>query len=210
LISKQLLYCTAKILLDGRSSPFKRAVEVDVTEDSLSSPVIDSNSRNTSREFRAEHSAFQISKRMFIVALAVTIHNFPEGLALGMAFGGIGEHGTKLKDAIILTLALGMQNLPEGFAISVPIWKSGTQKLTSFCYGQFSGSVEVLGALLGAYLVMTVEAVLPYSLSFAAGSMIYVVCKELIPASKPQSQPMGLLGIFVGFTLMMVLDVGFE
>uniref|UniRef100_A0A6B2L9X2 Zinc transporter ZIP11 n=1 Tax=Arcella intermedia TaxID=1963864 RepID=A0A6B2L9X2_9EUKA len=152
-----------------------------------------------------------ISKKMFLLTLAVTIHNIPEGLVLGMAYGGLGhENGTKLHDALVLTAALGLQNIPEGLAVSIPIWRSGSRRLTSFCYGQLSGFVEVVSAVIGAFLVVTIKVILPYALSFAAGAMIYVVCKELIPASQASQQQHGILGVMLGFCLMMALDIAFE
>eukprot|EP01125_Pyxidicula_operculata_P011326 TRINITY_DN3714_c0_g1_i1.p1 TRINITY_DN3714_c0_g1~~TRINITY_DN3714_c0_g1_i1.p1 ORF type:complete len:150 (-),score=16.56 TRINITY_DN3714_c0_g1_i1:227-676(-) len=148
---------------------------------------------------------------MFILALAVTIHNIPEGLALGMAFGGIGQpNGPQLHDALVLAAALALQNIPEGLAISIPIWRSGSGRFTSFFYGQLSGSVEVLGAAFGAILVTSIQAIIPYALSFAAGAMIYVVCKELIPASQSSTKNGGIFGIMIGFALMMTLDIAFE
>jgi len=147
---------------------------------------------------------------MFLLALAVTIHNVPEGLVLGMTYGGLAhENGTKLHDAIVLTAALGLQNIPEGLAISIPIWRSGSPRITSFCYGQISGFVEVIASVLGALLVLIIKAILPYALSFAAGAMIYVVCKELIPASQGSQKQWGILGIMIGFGLMMTLDIAF-
>jgi len=158
-----------------------------------------------------DKEAIYIPKKMFLLALAVTIHNIPEGLVLGMAYGGLAyENGPKLHDAIVLTVALGLQNIPEGLAIAVPIWRSGSRRFTSFCYGQFSGFIEVIAAVLGALLVVTIKTILPYALSFAAGAMIYVVCKELIPASQVSQKQWGTFGIMIGFGLMMTLDIAFE
>eukprot|EP01123_Difflugia_compressa_P011109 TRINITY_DN4316_c0_g1_i1.p1 TRINITY_DN4316_c0_g1~~TRINITY_DN4316_c0_g1_i1.p1 ORF type:complete len:274 (-),score=36.94 TRINITY_DN4316_c0_g1_i1:126-926(-) len=164
-----------------------------------------------SLDFTNIEGVMYIPKKMLLMVLAVTIHNIPEGLVLGMSYGGLAhENGTKLHDAIMLTVALGLQNIPEGLAVSIPIWRSGSRRITSFCYGQLSGFVEVISAVIGSLLVTRIKMILPYSLCFAAGAMIYVVCKELIPTSQTSQKQWGIFGIMFGFAVMMTLDVAFE
>eukprot|EP01128_Nolandella_sp_AFSM9_P006080 TRINITY_DN305_c1_g3_i1.p1 TRINITY_DN305_c1_g3~~TRINITY_DN305_c1_g3_i1.p1 ORF type:complete len:331 (-),score=68.17 TRINITY_DN305_c1_g3_i1:34-1026(-) len=168
-------------------------------------------------------SGMRLPKNMFILVVAVTIHNVFEGVALGVAFGSL-QTGGDLHDAIVLTIALSLQNIPEGFSISTPIRKAGLSLGTSFFYGQLSGAVEIIGSVLGCMLVVRMQSILPYALSFAAGAMIYVVCNDLIPNSMaltPSSSPSlssdgegsnsgGTAGLMIGFAVMMALDTAFE
>ena len=149
-------------------------------------------------------------QRTVLLVLAVTIHNVPEGLAVGVAFGaaGAGLPSASLAGAVALALGIGIQNFPEGVAVTVPLRREGLSIGKSFFYGQLSGFVEVISGVIGAYLVLTIQALLPYALSFAAGAMIYVVIEELIPESqKDVSTDVATLGAMLGFTIMMILDV---
>ena len=149
-------------------------------------------------------------KRTTLLVLAVTLHNIPEGLAVGVAFGAIGVDPSSgsLASAIALALGIGIQNFPEGLAISMPLRASGFSKLKSFMVGQLSGFVEVVAAVLGAVAVVFVKPLLPYALSFAAGAMMFVVVEELIPESQGgKYSDIATLGFIAGFTVMMILDV---
>ncbi|MEA3499913.1 MAG: ZIP family metal transporter [Candidatus Marinimicrobia bacterium] len=149
-------------------------------------------------------------QRSTLLVLAITLHNIPEGLAVGVAFGALAnspEIGT-LTGAIVLAIGIGLQNFPEGTAVSVPLRREGLSRLKAFNYGQLSGFVEPVAAIIGAYLVMVVIPLLPYALSFAAGAMIFVVVEELIPESQRGNETdYSTIGAIIGFTLMMILDV---
>eukprot|EP01130_Rhizamoeba_saxonica_P017113 TRINITY_DN8157_c0_g1_i1.p1 TRINITY_DN8157_c0_g1~~TRINITY_DN8157_c0_g1_i1.p1 ORF type:complete len:271 (-),score=47.47 TRINITY_DN8157_c0_g1_i1:48-860(-) len=144
-----------------------------------------------------------ISKNLLVLLFAVTIHNIPEGLVLGFSFAASPENG--IKSSLILALAIGIQNIPEGLAISIPLRQGGISTFKSFLYGQFSGFVEVIGAIIGALIVN--QLLLPYALSFAAGAMIFVVLKELIPRSSTAKGGYGIASTMFGFILMMILEV---
>lgn len=150
----------------------------------------------------------KLSKTTLLV-LAVTIHNFPEGMAIGVAFGSAALlKSTTLASAIALTLGIGIQNFPEGTAISLPLFREGHSKLKSFWYGQLSAIVEPIGAIIGASLVLISLRLLPYVLSFAAGAMMYVVIEELIPESQSgENVDIATLGAILGLTVMMILDI---
>ena len=149
-------------------------------------------------------------QRSVLLVLAITLHNFPEGIAVGVAFGaasaGIPE--ASLAGAIALALGIGLQNFPEGLAVSAPLRREGMPALKSWWYGQLSGIVEPIGAILGAGAVLAMRNILPYALAFAAGAMIYVVIEELIPeAQQGTNTDIATIGAMLGFTLMMILDV---
>lgn len=149
-------------------------------------------------------------QRSILLVLAITLHNIPEGLAIGVAFGAakLGLEGASLYGAIALAIGIGLQNFPEGAAVSVPLRREGMSRGKSFWYGQLSGIVEPISGLLGALLVVTMRKILPYALSFAAGAMIYVVVEELIPESKSNKEAkIATLGAILGFAIMMTLDV---
>jgi ZIP family zinc transporter len=148
--------------------------------------------------------------RSVLLVLAITLHNFPEGLAVGVAFGAVaaGLPSTALAGAIALALGIGLQNFPEGMAVSVPLRREGLSRAKSFWYGQLSGTVEPMAGVLGAAAVLLMRPILPYALAFAAGAMIYVVVEELIPESQLQSiSDVATVGAMLGFAVMMTLDV---
>ena len=151
-------------------------------------------------------------KRSFMLITSITLHNIPEGLAVGVGFGSLSAgNGTSLASALLLTLGIGLQNFPEGTAVSVPLYREGMSKRKSFFYGQLSGLFEPFSAMLGAYLVMNVQKILPFMLSFAAGTMIYVVVEELIPESQSNlKKDFMALFTLLGFVTMMILDVIFN
>ncbi len=149
-------------------------------------------------------------QRSTLLVLAITLHNFPEGLAVGVAFGAVGAGlpAASLGGAVALALGIGLQNVPEGAAVSVPLRREGMSRLKSFWYGQLSGAVEPVAGVLGAASVILVRPLLPYALSFAAGAMIYVVVEELIPESQlEQNTHVATWGALAGFAVMMTLDV---
>lgn len=149
-------------------------------------------------------------QRSVLLVLAITLHNIPEGLAVGVAFGAaavsLGE--TSVASAIALAIGIGLQNFPEGLAVSAPLRREGLSRMKSFLYGQASGIVEPIAGVLGALTVLLVRPILPYALSFAAGAMIYVVVEELIPESQAgEHSDFATMGVMGGFALMMLLDV---
>ncbi len=149
-------------------------------------------------------------KRSTLLVLAITLHNIPEGLAVGIAFGALANGGTEasLAGALTLALGIGIQNFPEGVAVSMPLRGEGMSRRKSFLYGQFSGMVEPIAAVIGALAVSFIEPLLPYALSFAAGAMIFVVAEEVIPSSQEKgNKDLASMSLMVGFVLMMILDV---
>lgn len=150
--------------------------------------------------------------RTTLLVLAITLHNIPEGLAVGVAFGAVGAGlpSATLTGAVALAVGIGIQNFPEGTAVSIPLRREGLSKFKSFWYGQLSGIVEPVAGLLGAAAVVFARPLLPYALSFAAGAMIFVVVEEVIPESqRSNNTDFATMGAIIGFTLMMVLDVAF-
>lgn len=149
-------------------------------------------------------------KRSVLLVTAITLHNIPEGLAVGVAFGAVAMNapGATLASAVALAIGIGLQNFPEGFAVSAPLRRDGMAPSKAFLYGQASALVEPVAAVLGALLVVSISAVLPYALAFAAGAMIFVVVEELIPESQLGAHAdIATLSALGGFALMMVLDV---
>jgi len=149
-------------------------------------------------------------RRMLLLIIAITVHNIPEGLAVGVGFGAVGKTASaSFASARSLAIAIGIQNFPEGLAVSLPLRASGYSAMKSFWYGQLSGMVEPAAGLLGAATVSIAEPLLPYALSFAAGAMIFVVVDDLIPetASGPNGR-LASIFVIVGFIVMMCLDVG--
>jgi ZIP family zinc transporter len=148
--------------------------------------------------------------RSTLLVLAITLHNIPEGLAVGVLFGGVaaGFDGATLGGAIALAIGIGIQNFPEGIAVAMPLRRQGLSRWKSFNYGQLSAIVEPMAAALGAWAVITFQPILPYALAFAAGAMIYVVVEEVIPETqRDKYTDVATLGFIGGFIVMMVLDV---
>ena len=149
--------------------------------------------------------------RSILLVLAITLHNIPEGLAVGVAFGAAaaGFPSATLPAAIALAIGIGIQNFPEGLAVSMPLRREGMSALKSFWYGQLSAVVEPIAGIIGAAAVIIARPILPYALSFAAGAMIFVVVEELIPESqRAGNTDLATTGAMLGFTIMMLLDVG--
>ena len=149
-------------------------------------------------------------KKTTMMVLAVTLHNIPEGMAVGVTFAGalIGNAGIAMTSAYALAIGIAIQNFPEGAIISMPLKSEGVTKSKAFLYGMFSGIVEPIGAILTILLTNIIVPILPYLLSFAAGAMIYVVVEELIPESQAgEHSNIGTVGVAIGFVIMMILDV---
>lgn len=149
--------------------------------------------------------------KTLLLFLAITLHNIPEGLAVGVAFGAasLANSGATLANAIALAIGIGIQNFPEGFAVSMPFRREGMSRFKSFLFGQGSALVEPLAAVIGAAGVLYMQGLLPYALAFAAGAMIYVSVEEIIPESQAHGTDSATIGAMVGFALMMTLDVAF-
>ena len=149
-------------------------------------------------------------KRSILLVTAITLHNIPEGLAVGVAFGAVaaGIPSATLAGATALAIGIGIQNFPEGAAVSIPLRREGLSRLKSFWFGQLSGVVEPIAGVIGAVAVLAMRPLLPYALSFAAGAMIYVVVEELIPeAQSSGNSDFATMGTMLGFAIMMLLDV---
>lgn len=149
-------------------------------------------------------------QRSILLVLAITLHNIPEGLAIGVAFGAVAYDlpASTLGGAVALAIGIGLQNFPEGTSVSVPLRREGFSRKKSFFFGQLSGFVEPIGGVLGALAVLSMQAILPYALAFAAGAMIFVVIEELIPESQLSGNTdLATLATLVGFSIMMMLDV---
>jgi len=153
-------------------------------------------------------------QRSTLLMFAITLHNIPEGLAVGVAFGAAGRltgeaHAGQMGAAIALAIGIGLQNFPEGTAVALPLRREGMTRAKSFWYGQLSGVVEPIAGIIGAALVMLVTPILPYALAFAAGAMIFVAVEELIPESQAGGNvDVATAGAILGFAIMMTLDVG--
>lgn len=148
--------------------------------------------------------------RSMLLVSAITLHNIPEGLAVGVAFGAVGAGipGADLGPAIGLAIGIGLQNFPEGFAVAMPLRREGFSRGKSFYYGQLSAVVEPIAGVLGAALVLWLTPILPIALAFAAGAMIFVVVEEVIPEShRAGNSDLATMGTMAGFVVMMILDV---
>ena len=148
--------------------------------------------------------------RTTLLVLAITLHNIPEGLAVGVLFGGVaaGIPEASISGAVALALGIGIQNFPEGIAVSMPMRRQGASRFKSFWYGQMSAIVEPIAAVLGAVAVTFFTPILPYALAFAAGAMIFVVVEEVIPETQLENNTdIATLGFILGFIVMMTLDV---
>jgi len=149
--------------------------------------------------------------RSTLLVLAITLHNIPEGLAIGVLFGAAaaGIDGATVGGAVALAIGIGIQNFPEGIAVSMPLRRQGLSRWKSFNYGQLSAIVEPIAAVIGAWAVIAFKPILPYALAFAAGAMIFVVVEEVIPETqRDKFTDVAVLGFIGGFILMMILDVG--
>lgn len=183
---------------------FLRTLDYLVPHLHLSKPI---------EEAEGMQTRHRLSKSMLLF-LAITIHNIPEGLAIGVAFGAVatlGEGADTLPltlSAIGLAIGMGLQNVPEGSALSMPLRAEGHSRMKAFAYGAFSAIVEPIGAVIGALFVISMTSILPYALAFAAGAMIFVVVEELIPESQSNGNTdLATLSLMLGFSLMMILDV---
>lgn len=148
-------------------------------------------------------------KKSILLSFAVTMHNIPEGMAVGVAFGtfALGLSNLAFYDAVMLALGIGIQNFPEGVCVAMPLRANGYSRKKSFMIGQFSGLVEPIFGVLGVIFALTIQSILPFLLSFSAGAMIAVVCSELIPDSFKDNKIVASLGVIIGFVIMMILDV---
>ena len=145
-----------------------------------------------------------------VMCIAVTVHNIPEGLAIGIAFGALAlGNGMGVVSAIMLAVGIGIQNFPEGMCVAFPLRANGMGRAKSFFIGQLSGAVEILAGVFGAFAVTIANGILPYALSFSAGAMAAVVCSELIPESFSSGKVKATIGVTFGFALMMILDIAF-
>jgi ZIP family zinc transporter len=144
--------------------------------------------------------------------LAITLHNIPEGLAVGVAFGAVaaGIPSAALAGAVALAIGIGLQNFPEGAAVAIPLRREGMSRLKSFFYGQASGFVEPIAGVIGAALVLAMRPILPYALSFAAGAMIYVVVEVTPESQSGKDTHFSTFGAMLGFAIMMLLDVALD
>ncbi|MBN1163465.1 MAG: ZIP family metal transporter, partial [Candidatus Krumholzibacteriota bacterium] len=151
-------------------------------------------------------------RRSTLLVLAITLHNIPEGLAVGVVFGAAasGYPGASIAGAVGLAVGMGIQNFPEGLAVSMPLRREGLTRFKAFWYGQLSGIVEPVAGVIGAATVVLSRELMPYALGFAAGAMIFVVIEEVIPESQMEGNTdLATMGAVVGFVLMMILDVAF-
>ena len=149
-------------------------------------------------------------RRAVLLVMAITLHNIPEGLAVGVAFGAVaaGIDGATIGGALALAMGIGLQNFPEGIAVAMPLRAEGMSRFKAFWYGQLSAAVEPIAGVIGAAAVLSMQAILPYALSFAAGAMVFVVVEEVIPeAQRSGNRDLATGGVMAGFALMMLLDV---
>jgi ZIP family zinc transporter len=148
-------------------------------------------------------------KRSILLTSAVTLHNIPEGLAIGVAFGSVatGVESASVQAALMLAVGVGLQNFPEGVCVAMPLRRDGATRVKSFFVGQSSGAVEPVAGVIGVMFALSVRSVLPLALSFSAGAMIAVVCSELIPESFKDNKTISAFGVLLGFAIMMALDV---
>jgi ZIP family zinc transporter len=161
------------------------------------------------QENEKEGAKTQLHKSILLV-LAITLHNIPEGLAVGVLFGAasLGIDGATIPAAIALAIGIGIQNFPEGFAVAMPLRRIGMSRRKSFWYGQLSAIVEPIAGVVGALAVVYMQPILPFALAFAAGAMIYVVVEEVIPETqRDKYTDIAVLGFIGGFLVMMILDV---
>lgn len=158
---------------------------------------------------RENSSLYARRKRSILLVTAVTLHNIPEGMVIGVAFGSaaLGIPGSSLWAGIVLSIGIGLQNFPEGAAVALPLRRDGASRKKSFFYGQLSGVVEPVAAVIGLLAVRKMQNMVPFLLAFSAGAMVAVVMGELIPESVTKSKMITIIGFLLGFMVMMVLDV---
>ena len=164
-------------------------------------------------EYREKKQKKKTSKKRIIMLIAsITLHNIPEGMVVGVAFGSVlyNVDGVTILSAILLAIGIGLQNFPEGTAVSLPLRREGMSRKKAFIIGSLTGIVEPISGVLGALLVLKIRTLLPFLLAFAAGAMIYVVVEEIVPESQTNKRK-DLMALFtlIGFSLMMVLDIAF-
>ncbi|KAH7728665.1 Protein F59A3.4 [Aphelenchoides avenae] len=198
---------TSRMLEGGGGSASVELNTLDVEDEAdRDKPSMDSDTVSSTK-----NSELALSwRRILLLIMAVTVHNIPEGLAVGVGFGSIGKTpAATFEKAFNLAVGIGLQNFPEGLAVSLPLTGFGYSKLRAFTYGQMSGIVEPFAAVIGAAAVLLMEPVLPYALSFAAGAMIYVVFDDIVPESNRNGNgKLASAGAIVGFLVMMCMDVG--
>lgn len=150
-----------------------------------------------------------VNRSNAVMCIAVTVHNVPEGLAVGVAFGALGSGGSLgVVAALMLALGIGIQNFPEGMCVAFPLRANGMGRFKSFFIGQLSGAVEIVAGVIGAIAVSFVNGILPFALAFSSGAMVAVVCSELVPESFASDKLKATIGVIFGFALMMILDIG--
>lgn len=163
--------------------------------------------------FEKKHKKKSSMKRVIMLISSITLHNIPEGMVIGVAFGSVLYHidGVTILSAILLAIGIGLQNFPEGTAVSLPLRREGYSRKKAFLIGSLTGIVEPISGVLGALLVLKIRTLLPFLLAFAGGAMIYVVVEEIVPESQTNKRK-DLMALFtlIGFSLMMVLDVAFN
>ena len=168
--------------------------------------VIVLGDRFLNRKMEQSGRANYSMKSCIIVIFAITLHNIPEGMCIGVAFGASSVSGTTIAGAIALSLSIALQNFPEGAAVSMPLYSNGIKKSHAFLAGSLSGIVEPVAALIGFYLSVHIQGILPFLLATAAGAMIITTVRELIPDSCEKSKNFSTFGFLIGFLLMMALD----
>lgn len=191
---------------NGTASKDKEAGYTNHVVTETSVQVVEASAKEDMKEKMDKYISW---KRILLLLIAITVHNIPEGLAVGVAFGGLDSAGSVFAEARNLAIAIGIQNFPEGMAVSVPLCSAGYSPTKAFFYGQLSGVVEPIFGVLGALIIVVAEPLLPYALAFGAGAMIYVVVDNIIPeANMHGNGKLASWGTMVGFTVMMILDVG--
>lgn len=163
-------------------------------------------SRSSFLEAAAPHGSKRVGRCLLLI-FAITLHNIPEGMAIGVAFGTVGAGGDLIGSAL-LALGIGLQNFPEGASVSLPLRREGVSRSKSFFFGQLSGLVEPVSAVVGCTAALLVQGILPFLLAFSAGAMVTVVAAELIPEASQSHKLLAAAGVTAGFCLMMMLDVG--